>query len=944
MNLNKSLACLLSASTFISSMPNSEAADNKFKKVFDTITNSKKVFNIITSSKTVLGTIINSEKTLCTIGASGLAAIIGGGVLIARNGKTKKVNPKSATYGCATQQVKFYPRNSQKEEWPQGAGKVLCTFHADGCPNAISVLLPDPTNPTTASFLLQGLSPNELKEKFKELPTKNAGNPNAGRVDLNIKYAMSLEPSDNDNAGLRQFTLDKYITALTQTHKSSAVAPKPAVTKSSEVAAEQSEQTKGNGSGGAQPVLHPEQQEQVPAVAPQATAAKGSHDAAEQSEQTEDNGSGDAQPVLHPEQPEPVPEVVPQAAADESSEGTAEQPVEQQEPANERADNSYTALCGALQVDDNDMNGEDEAERMRKVQKNLKSIILSESTDTDDEESPLNGKTFHIVTITGVTSCKYVMYETNKNEEYYVLPFPEHRNSTGKETFKLSSEDHRKIYELANNIGDQPLSQEVVHQPGVSPHSLKFNNDEVHNKSLLKQIPCSLIFNGKCNRNCYDVGYKGDILGFYKTKIKQQFFPNLNDDQLSRASVRFYQLSDDSKNIVAFDVKKMCAEHVGKKESVYKLPCSQKKELHLLITTESALNQFLDGENVTFNGPTYCLSYPTNVSNEDTFLEMMISRNLENQCSPEYIDGKFKNPTEITTIKKYNNKRQEFIKKKEEEELKRRKQQEEEERKRKEQEEERRRREAFRQREANCKDAGIMKNITGFFTEDPPGTKSESDSAEIMQQSFVSPPPSSKGAAKGTMVEKRKKIFLNEASKAKNQLPVYLKGATECLDRLVVSPNIVLANLEAAKTVLDPNNFYENKALVVRGKYLRDKVTSEEVCEELLKVVREEGKVDFCRLGTFLVDIGQRLKRELGVNIKELHFDVVDPGELSGEQYSMEKGNMDNPNSLICKVTEDYLRNHLYDDWKNEKFKENFVKNAQKVFNTRKKLNVKAGS
>ena len=933
MNLNKSLACLLSASTFISSMPNSEAADNKFKKVFDTITNSKKVFNIITSSKTVLGTIINSEKTLCTIGASGLAAIIGGGVLIARNGKAKKVNSKSATYGCATQQVKFYPRNSQKEEWPQGAGKVLCTFHADGCPNAISVLLPDPTKPATASFLLQGLRCNKLKEKLEELLTENAGNPNAGRVDLNIKYAMSLEPSNNDNAELRQFTLDEYIKALDQTHKSSAVAPEPAVTTNSGVAAEQPEQPEDEGSGDTHSNLHPEQLEPVPEAVPQATTAEDS------------NGNAG-----HPKQPvdavidsmQPVPEVSAPAAADESSEGAAEQPVEpeeQHEAANELADKSYNALCDALQVADDDMNGEDEAERMRKVQKNLKSIILSESTDTDDEESPLNGKTFHIVTITGVTSCKYVMYETKKNEEYYVLPFPEHRNSTGKETFKLSSEDHRKIYELANKIGNQPLSPNVVtQQPGVSLHSLKFNNDKVHNKSLLKQIPCSLIFNGKCNRNCYDGGYKGDILGFYKTKIKQQFFPNLNDDQLSRASVRFYQLSDDSKNIVAFDVKKMCAEHVGKKESVYKLPCSQKKELHLLITTESALNQFLDGENVTFNGPTYCLSYPTNVSNEDTFLEMMISRNLENQCSPEYIDGKFKNPTEITTIKKYNNKRQEFIKKKEEEERKRREQQEEEERKRKEQEEKRRRREAFRQRQKNCTKADIMKNITGFFTEDPPGTKSESDSAEIMQQSFVSPPPSSKGAAKGTLVEKRKKIFLNEASKAKNQLPVYLKGATECLDRLVVSPNIVLANLEAAKTVLDPNNFYENKALVVRGKYLRDKVTSEEVCEKLLKVVHEEGKVDFCRLGTFLVNIGQHLKGELGVNIKELHFDVVDPSELSGEQYSMEKGNMDNPNSLICKVTEDYLRNHLYDDWKNEKFKENFVKNAQKVFNTRKKL------
>lgn len=944
MNLNKSLACLLSASTFISSMPNIEAADNKFKKVFDTITNSKKVFNIITSSKTVLGTIINSEKTLCTIGASGLAAIIGGGVLIARNGKTKKVNPKSATYGCATQQVKFYPRNSQKEEWPQGAGKVLCTFNADGCPNAISVLLPDPENPNTASLLLQGLSPNELKEKFKELPTKNAGNPNSNRVDLNIKYEMSLEPSNNDNAGLRQFTLDKYITALTQTHKSSAVAPKPAVTTSSEVAAEQPKQPESKGSGGAQPVLHPEP---VPEVVPQATTAGDSNDATEQPEQPEGEGSGDTHSNLHPEQPEPVPEAVTPAAADESSEGTAEQPVEQQKPANERAENSYKALCDALQVDDDDMDGEDEAESMKKGWGNLKLIILGGSTG--DEKSPLSGKTFYIVTINGVTNCKYVMYETKDNKEYYVLPYPEHRNSAEEKTLQLSPKDECKIYELANNIGDQPLSPNVVtQQPGVSLHSLKFNNDKVHNKSLLKQIPCSLIFNGKCNRNCYDGGYKGDILGFYKTKIKQQFFPNLNDDQLSHASVHFYQLSDDSKNIEAFDVNKMCATQVTKQEVVYKLPCSQKKELHLLITTGRALNQFLDEGNVTFNGNSdanCCLSYQA-VSNEDKFLEMMILRNLENKRSLKHVDDKLLKPIDITTIETYDKRKQEFIKKKEEEERKRKEQQEEEERKRKEQEEKKRQREALAQREANCANPGIMKTVTGFFTENPQGTKSESDSAEIMQQSFVPPPHSSKDATKGTMVTKMAAILLNEVSKCENQLLIYLKGATECLDRLIVSPNIVLADPDAAKKVLDPKNFDKNNALIVRGKYLTaGNLQSKNVCEELLKVAQEEGKVDFCRLGTFLVNIGQHLKEKLkleNVTIKKLNFDVVDPSELKGKQYCMERGDINNPNLLTCQVTEDYLKNQFYDDWKNEEFKENFVKNAKEALKPRKKA--KAGS
>ena len=47
MNLNKSLACLLSAATFISSMPNIEAEDNKFKKVFNTIINLSYASNTI---------------------------------------------------------------------------------------------------------------------------------------------------------------------------------------------------------------------------------------------------------------------------------------------------------------------------------------------------------------------------------------------------------------------------------------------------------------------------------------------------------------------------------------------------------------------------------------------------------------------------------------------------------------------------------------------------------------------------------------------------------------------------------------------------------------------------------------------------------------------------------------------------------------------------------
>ena len=411
---------------------------------------------------------------------------------------------------------------------------------------------------------------------------------------------------------------------------------------------------------------------------PQTTVTEGSEGTTEQPETSKSVAAGDSDGAA--KQP-----------GDGGSIGThsSSQPPQQEFKSvlkDEEIEKTYKALCDTLEGrnedgdDDYDVSGDRRAGDITQGRKAIAETLLGKPAD---DKSTLSGKKFHIITIGGVTDCKYVMYKVGGADEYYVLPYPEHRDSSKEKPPELSLQNEREIYKLATSMEDtegQKLSDVVAKVDGASLHELELTGNVQEVKNLIKSnCPCSLEFTGNCEEADSLVDYKGDILKFYKKKIKQNFFPNLKPN--ASASVHFYQLSGDS--IVRFDVGKMkqYQKQVDPQENVYVLP-SRDSDLHLLIAPENRVREFL-GKDKAFNQNGQLL-YQDGVSNEEEFFEMMLEKNFNRHYSMTQVDDKFGHKILISSVPGYVDKEKQIKQRRAEEERQRK---EEEDKKRREEKE-----------------------------------------------------------------------------------------------------------------------------------------------------------------------------------------------------------------------------------------------------------------